>query len=183
MIIKVLFLFLFSDVYLFAAENVSPDIGTFLWRVATFIVFVIIIYKLAKTPILETLDRRKINIIKKFDSISQDNASVDKLLTVENDKLLHLDSELEELKLKYYKQIEIEKEHLIKECEQELKKYRTSIERTIEGEQKKIITILLDNVLKSTINESVEILQNIKDEKQLALSWRKNIGWLNKIER
>ena len=181
MIIKVIILLILSNTCLFASESAGPDMGTFFWRIITFIIFVIIIYKFTKIPILEILDRRKINISKNFDSVENENASLDKSLKIENDKLLHLDSEIEELKLKYYKQLEIEKEHFIRESELELKKYKTSVERTIEGEQKKIVATLVDDILKRTISNTIETLENKSDKKQFALNWKKNIGWLSKI--
>lgn len=183
MIIKVVILLILSCTCLFASESANSDIGTLFWRIITFIVFVVIIYKLAKNPILEMLDRRKINIIKNFDSVEKENANLDKSLKIENDKLLHLDSELEELKKKYYKQLELEKEHIINEYEQELKKFKTSVERAIEGEQKKIVATSLDEILRKTIDNTVVALKNKYDKKQYTLHWKKNIGRLSKIEK
>ncbi len=183
MILRVIILILFSNIYLYASDNSHIDIGSFFWRIITFIIFVLIIYKFAKVPLLEFLDRRKINIVNSFNSAKEKNDNIENFIKLENDRLLHLDNEIEEMKKKYYKQIEVEKEQFINNFEQELRKYRNSIERAIEGERKKIVSTIVDEVLKNTIKTSIEILQNNTSKEKLLLSWKKNIGRLSKIER
>ena len=183
MILRVIILILFSNIYLYASENSHVDIGGFVWRVVTFTIFVLIIYKFVKAPLLEFLDRRKIHIVNSFNSAKEKDNNVENLIKLENDRLLHLDNEIEEMKKKYYKQIEIEREQFIKDSEEELRKYRNSIERAIEAEKKKYISIIVDEVLNNTIKTSVDILQNNTSKDKLLLSWKKNIGWLSRIER
>jgi F0F1-type ATP synthase membrane subunit b/b' len=180
-ILRLVCIFLLNDVILYASESSNAHLGTLIWRIITFLIFVIIIYKLSKTPILETLDRRKEKIKSAFDAVRERNASLDNDLTLENNKLLQVDNEIENIKSKYRKQMENEKRKLIDEYELELIKLKQSIERSLEMERKKYITTLVDNIITKTRNYIANVLQKDGYKKNLAISLKKNIEWLDKF--
>lgn len=183
MIIRVIFISLIFYSNLFAADSSHVDIGTFFWRVITFIIFIIIIYKIIKPLLISFLDTYKSNIINNFNTAQQKNASIDKLLEAENLRLLHLDDEIEEMKKKYYNQIEIEKEQLIKEAEQEFIKYRNTIDKLIDGERKKALASIIDNILKSTVSNVITLLHNRMNKDNVLVGWKENIKRLREIAK
>lgn len=183
MIARVIFVYLIFYSNLFASDSSHSDIGTFFWRVITFIIFIIIIYKVIKPLLIGFLDSYKSNIINNFNTAQQKHASVNKLLESENLRLLHLDDEIDEMKKKYYRQIEIEKEQLNKDADQEFIKYKNSIEKLIDGERKKALTSIIDNILKNTVSNVITLLHNRMNKDNVLVGWKENIKRLREIAK
>jgi len=133
--------------------------------------------------LIDYLDSYKSNIINSFNTTQEKYDSVEKQLNTENLRLLHLDDEIGEMKKKYYNQIEIEKEQLIKDAEQEFLKYKNTIEKLLEGERKKALSLIIDNILKDTINNTSVLLQNRMNKDNVLVSWKKNIKRLSEIAK
>ncbi|MEF3254215.1 MAG: ATP synthase F0 subunit B [Deferribacterales bacterium] len=106
----------------------------FVWRLIVFVVFVYILVKFLKSPILGALDKRTAEIKSAIDEALKAREEAEKELKEYRDKLASMNKELEEMKDRAFKVAEAEKEKVLADAHQTALKLRQFAESMIESD-------------------------------------------------
>lgn len=137
-----LFLMSFS---VFASEEhiaMSAEKWAKLWKdfgykVLVFVIFVAVLYKLLKKPLVNFLDKRTADIEKAIKDADEASENARAELTNYEIKMKGFEKDLETMKEKSLKAAEAEKEQIIEDAEKHIEKLKVFAENLIESETKK----------------------------------------------
>lgn len=107
------------------------------YRSIVFIALIAILYKVAKKPLLNLLDKRTADIEKAIEDANEASESAKAELTNYEIKMKGFEKDLETMKEKSLKAAEAEKEQIIEDAEKQIEKLKSFAENLIESETKK----------------------------------------------
>ncbi|MCX8083425.1 MAG: ATP synthase F0 subunit B [Calditerrivibrio sp.] len=106
----------------------------FVWRSIVFLVFAFILYKLLKEPILNALDKRTDDIKTAINEAIKAKEDAQRELAEYKSKLSAMNKELEDMKERAIKAVEAEKNRILNEADQTVKKLKDFAESLIESD-------------------------------------------------
>ncbi|MCA1926877.1 MAG: ATP synthase F0 subunit B [Calditerrivibrio sp.] len=106
----------------------------FVWRSIVFVVFVYILIRFLKSPLLGALDKRSEDIKTAIDDAVKARQDAESELNEYKTKIASMNKELEEMKERAFKVAEAEKVKIINDAEQAVEKLRQFAESLIESD-------------------------------------------------
>jgi F-type H+-transporting ATPase subunit b len=133
------FVLLFLPAMAFAATGGEHGYSLmgFVWRVIVFAVFVFILFKVLKKPLLDFLNKRTEDIENAIENAQKAKEEAEVELTNYKLKLKQMESELETMKERSRKQAEAEKEKIVSDASESAEKLQKSTENMINSELEK----------------------------------------------
>jgi F-type H+-transporting ATPase subunit b len=148
-----------SSAAAFAAEKghgEAPDWGALLknfgYRVLVFVIFVAILYKILKQPLLDLLNKRTEDIQKSIKDAQDANETAKTEIENYKLKMKSFEQDLETMKQKSLKAAEAEKNAILEDAERQIEKLSVLAESRIESDYKKAS----EELKRSTILKAVE---------------------------
>ncbi len=131
----------------FASEHGELDWRTFGWRVAMFIIFVILLYVLLKKPVNTMLTNRTEEVKATLAEAERAKDEAFKLVKEYEEKSVQLKKELEEMKANAKKTAEAEREHMIAEAKKQVEQMKQFAINMIEAEKERAVQELHNEVV------------------------------------
>ena len=161
-IISIFFLsFLSTIVFASVGENRNSQLMDFIWKTVNFLILVAIIYKFAKKPVANALSNSAKSAKKQIDEARENEKKVSSNLIEMKSKIAGLEKEALEMVEKAKKDAEAEKNRIIEEGKQEIKRMTEQANFALQQEQRKV-----EDELKNWIaEESVKLAKDrLKEE-------------------
>ncbi len=112
----------------------GPDFMGLVWRIIVFVVFVAILYKFLKEPLINFLDDRTNQIEESIEMAEKAKENAEVELTNYKLKLQQMEKELETMKLRAKKQADLERESILEDAKNNIAKLRKSTEDMIQSD-------------------------------------------------
>lgn len=160
----------------------APDFMGLVWRIIVFAVFVFIIYKFAKNPLLNFLDNRSSEIEKSIENAEKAKEEAEIELTNYKLKLQQMESELETMKERSRKQAESEKEKIIEDAKSDIEKLKKSTENMIKSDLDKAKSELREETARLALKIAEnKVEKELKDDvqKKLVKNYISKMGVVN----
>lgn len=137
----------------------KPDMPPpFLANIINFIVFAYVVVRFGKKPLQESLKNRKLAIMKDIDAATKMKEEAAKRLEKYEDKLQHIDDEIERIKKDFREQGEREKERIIADAKEKKERMLKDAQFMIEQEVKQMRTHLMRETVEAAMKAAEEAL-------------------------
>ena len=162
-------------------ELMTPDTGTLFWTALTFIVLLLILRKIAWTPILQMLEEREKKIsdsLKEAERIRQqsEQAVAEQQRIIEQAK-----KEAQEIIAKGQKTAEVVKEEILAKAKAEAEKMTRKAQRDIELSRDKAIEQIQDLAVELSMAATEKLIGKSLDEKEHQKIIRESLSQLDKV--
>lgn len=128
----------------------------FVWRSIVFVVFVYILIKFLKSPVLGALDKRSEEIKNAIEEANRTRQSAEAELIEYKSKIASMNKELEEMKDRAFRVAEAERAKIIADAEEDVEKRRKFFESLIESSLSKA----KDELKRYTFNSAKKIAED-----------------------
>lgn len=181
---RLVFLFVsLTPAILFASEgHGGSSVMGLVWRIIVFAVFVFILYKLLKSPLLNTLDKRTDDIKLALENAIKAKDEAQKELNEYKSKLSSMTKELEEMKERAFKAAEAEKNKILSDAEAAVARLKEFSESLIASDVARAKTELKSyafSLAKQLAEEKLRKDLDINKHESIVSNYIKKIGELN----
>ncbi len=152
------------------------------WRIIVFVVFVFILYKLLKSPLLNALDKRTDDIKTALENAVKAKEEAQKELSEYKSKLSSMNKELEEMKERAFKSAEAEKAKIIADAESAVARLREFSESLIASDVARAKTELKNyafSLAKQLAEEKLKTNLDVAKHEAIVSNYIKKIGELS----
>ena len=112
----------------------GPDFMGLVWRIIVFVVFVAILYKFLKDPLINFLNNRTKQIEESIENAEKAKENAEIELTNYKLKLQQMEKELQTMKDRAKKQADSERENILEDAENNIAKLKKSTEDMIQSD-------------------------------------------------
>ncbi|MCU0693051.1 MAG: ATP synthase F0 subunit B, partial [Polyangiaceae bacterium] len=138
----------------------KPDMPPpFLANLINFAVFAYIIVRFGKKPLQEALTSRKQAITKDIDAAQKMKADAEKRLSSYEDKLRHIDDEMDRIRKDFREQGERDKKRILDEAREKRERMLKDAQFLIEQEAKKMRTALMNETVEAAMRAAEKMLR------------------------
>lgn len=158
----------------------SPDEDApFLAALLNFAVFAWVIYRFGKKPVQESLVKRKETILRDIETAQKMREEAEQRLREYEDKLAHIDQEIERIRADFREQGERDRKRIQLEAEEKRERMLKDAQFLIEQESKQIRTTLLRETVEAAVQAAEQVLRSRisnEDQDRLADQFLKQIA-------
>lgn len=177
------FLMMLLPTVVFASEGHGGNqLMGLVWRIIVFVVFVFILYKLLKGPLLNALDKRTDDIKSALENAVKAKEEAQKELTEYKSKLSSMNKELEEMKERAFKAAEAEKAKIIADAEVAVARLKEFSESLIASDVARAKTELKNyafSLAKQLAEEKLKTNLDVNKHEAIVFNYIKKIGELS----
>jgi F-type H+-transporting ATPase subunit b len=138
----------------------KPDMPPpFLANLINFAVFLYVVVRFGKKPLQEALTNRKKTIMKDIDAAAKMKDEAEKRLAQYENKLQHIDDEVERIRKEFREQGERDKERILEEAREKRERMIKDARFLIEQEAKQMRITLMQETVEVAMKAAEEILQ------------------------
>ena len=158
----------------------KPDMPPpFLANIINFILFAYVVVRFGKKPLQEGLKNRKQTIMKDIDAATKMKDEAAKRLEKYENKLKHIDDEIERIKKDFREQGERDKERILAEAREKRDRMLKDAQFMIEQEVKQMRTHLMQETVEAAMKAAEELLTSkvsASDHDQMAEDYLKQLS-------
>jgi len=143
---------------------VSPDVGLMIWTLLVFFISLILLAKFAFPKIQEALDKRQTLIEDSIDSAQRTRTQADDLLAEYRERLIEARAQSDEIVAKARKSGEVIEKESKEEAKAKREEMMAQARRDIEGETKRAIQEIRNEVANLTIAATEKVTRKSLDE-------------------
>lgn len=130
----------------------------FMANLMNFALFAYIVVRFGRKPLQEALKNRKQTIMKEIDAATKMKEEAAKRLDKYEDKLKHIDDEMERIKADFRAQGEREKERILADAREKKERMLKDAQFMIEQEVKQMRTVLMRETVEAAMKAAEELL-------------------------
>jgi len=145
-------------------ELMTPEGGTLFWTALTFIVLLIILRKVAWTPILHMLEEREHRIKESLDKADKARIEAERTLAEQTQIIATAKKEAQEIIGKSQKSAESVKEDIVKQAHLEAEKMIQKAKRDIELSRDRAIEDIKDLAIELSMTATEKLIGRTLDE-------------------
>ncbi|HIC87099.1 MAG TPA: hypothetical protein EYP03_02465 [Aquificae bacterium] len=132
----------------------------FIFKVINFILFILVLYKLLKRPILKFLEKEKEIILKKKEELELEKSRLEEAIKKLDIKIANAEKEAELIIKLAEQKAKKKREEILKEAKKIIEQYKDSVEKKIEEEIYTLKFQLKKLAINEAIREAEKILKN-----------------------
>jgi len=134
---------------------------SFIFKLVNFILFVLILYKLLRDPILRFLEKEKKNILKRKEELEAEKSRLEQAIKELDLKIENAKKEAEHIIKLAEKRAKRKREEILKDVERVIDEYKSNMEKRVEEE----IHILKSHLKEMAVNEAIKEAEKILKDK------------------
>lgn len=152
-------------------HGVTPtQLKNLFWFSLNFLVFVIILYKVLKKPVVNFFRTRKENLIKQYNELLEKKKEAEAKYIELQERIKNLEKEAQAIYQNYVEQGQREKERIISEAQAQAERIKQQAELYIQLEMEKVKKQLVHEIGEAAVKIAEEVIKkNLTEEDQKRL--------------
>jgi len=178
----VLVLFLVSPALASEAGGHGVAWKDYLFKIINFAILIFLLIKFLRNPLREFLEKRHNEVKEELKKAKELSAAAEKTYREAQQRLAHMDKEIQAIRERMLKEIEQEKAHLLKEAEEKAEAMRIQAEQELREEMEQMKKKLREEIATEALALAEKLVHeniNEDDQKKLVDFYIRQIGSMN----